>query len=161
MASYSGQSNKVKAALMTMVTQITLDRGSGSEPAFVAVRDNAFGSFDGYPLVRVLPGDLQTVKTDVGANERTLVFDLFVHVPLEDSEQTQTTSYSQMYDLTDLLLDTLDAGDFHGALTQIDSTIGTFILNATRGDWTVVPSNGGSVLVCDVNVEIRYSKDFY
>ena len=64
-----------------------------------------------------------------------------------------------MYDLTDLIINTLDRGDYVGALENIDPDLGTWMLNATRGDWYVTDTAVGNVLMCDVNIEVKYSKD--
>ena len=36
---------------------------------------------------------------------------------------------------------------------------GTYMLNTTRGDWTVLDSQTGVLLLCDLTVQIEYSKN--
>lgn len=159
MATYEGKSKHIKNALITVISAITYDKGSGAEPAFVEVVGNTLGEFNGYPSVRVLPGDVTTDKAAVSINERTISFVIYTHLPLEGTAIGEAATYDQMYDLTDLIIDTLDRGDFIGALNTADATIGTFILNATRGDWTVDDSKGGVILTVAINVDVKYSKD--
>jgi hypothetical protein len=45
------------------------------------------------------------------------------------------------------------------ALNTTDPDFGVWILNATRGDWYVTESEAGAVLMCDVNCEVKYSRD--
>lgn len=159
MAEYNGRSKRIKNALKTVLNTITYDAGSGAEPAFTAVLDNTQGEFDGYPALRILPADYTTDKAAVSQNDRTASYVIIVHLPLESTPEAESATYDKMYDLTDLILDTLDVGDFTGALTDVDPTLGTWILNATRGDWAVNTSKGGAILMCDINCEVKYSKD--
>lgn len=161
MASYSGKSKRIKNALKIMLTAVQYDAGSGGEAAFTSVLDNTRGEFDGYPAARILPADLTTTKASVGQNDRSVNFIVVVTLPLEDSPETEAATFDKMYDLTDLIIDTLDQGDFIGAVNTADPTIGTYILNATRGDWMVVDTKAGLQLTCDVNVEVKYSKELY
>lgn len=160
MAAYSGQSKKIKNALMTVLSGITYDAGSGSEPAFVQVLDSQTGEFEGYPSLRVLPGDVTTEKAATNQNMRTVSFIVRVHCNLEETPESESATVNQMYDLTDLIIDSLDAGDGSGALHQADSSLDTLILNATRGDWSYAPAAVGAILLCDVNVSITYSQLF-
>ncbi len=159
MAAYNGMSKRVKNALKALLAGIDYDTGSGNEDAFTSILGSTEGQFDGYPAVRVLPGDVTTEKADTGVNDRGLNYILRVHLPLEDTAEASEATYDHMYDLTDLMIDTLDRGDYTGALEDIEPDFGTWILNATRGDWYVTESEAGAVLMCDVNVEVKYSKD--
>lgn len=165
MAAYNSKPKRIKNGLIQMLSQIQYDAGGGNEAAFVAVLGKARGDFTGYPIVRVLPDQLLTGKAAVSVNDRTAMFVCQVHLLLEDQDTNGTpideaAIYDKMYDLTELILDALDEGDFQNALNTIDSTIGEYILNATRGEWLVATdTKGGAVLVCQVYVEIKYSKD--
>src|SRR4051794_34936536 len=117
MARYDGVSKRTKNALKAIMEAITYDTGAGAEPAFVQVVGSTEGVFDAYPVLRIFPGRLDTQKASVDENERTLVFTLRVLLPLEETAQASSATYDYMYDLTDIILDTLDKGDFHGALT--------------------------------------------
>ncbi len=116
MAAYSGMSRRVKNALKALLAQIKYDSGSGEQDAFVSVLGSTEGQFEGYPALRILPGDVTTEKTDTAVNDRTLVYVLRVHLPLEDTAEASEATYDHMYDLTDLIIDTLDRGDYTGAL---------------------------------------------
>lgn len=141
-------SKDIKNALVSLLSDVEL----GGEPAFTAVKGNDAGEFDGYPSVRVLPGDQTTEKASTQQNDRTVSFIIRTHVP-EDGDGSEV---DLMYDLTDLIIDTLDSADASNVLA---AQIGTYILNATRGDWFVTDSNAGSILMCDINVDVSYSKN--
>lgn len=85
---------------------------------------------------------------------------IYVHLPLESTAATESATYDKMYDLTDLILDCLDEGDFDNSLSAIDSTIGVHFLDAQRGDWIVNTSKGGAILICLIDVNVRYSKNW-
>ena len=52
------KSRAIRDGLVTLISELELD----SEPAFISVKGNPKGEFDGYPSVRVLPGDQSTEK---------------------------------------------------------------------------------------------------
>jgi hypothetical protein len=158
MSAYNGMSKRIKNALKTVLTGITYDTGSSSEAAFVSVKGSTKGEFDGYPAVRVLPGDVTTDKASVAENDRGVAFIVRVHLLMENKPESEEDTYDWMYDLTDLILDTLDIGDYTGVLNSVDNTLDTLMLNATRGDWMVAETNAAAVLLCDVNLNVRYSK---
>ena len=160
MAQYNGISKRTKNALIAIMSAVTYDAGSGAQPAFQDVIGTTEGEFDGYPILRVLPGELRTEKAATAENERTLVFILRTVLPLEETTEASSAAYDKMYDLTDIILDTLDHGDYQGILTDTDPTLPTWMLNATRSDWIVAPTPAGVMLVCDVNVEVRYLKEW-
>jgi len=156
---YNGQAKRIKNALKTVLTGITYDTGSGPEPAFLAVLDNTKGEFDGYPIVRLLPGDVTTTKGSVAENDRVVNLVARVHLLLENKPETESATYDWMYNLTDLILDTLDVGDYTDALHNADPTLTNLLkMDATRGDWTIAESNAASVIMCDVNIAIYYFK---
>src|SRR5947209_1024044 len=107
MASYKGKSRQIKDALITVLSGIQLDAGSGPEPAFLSVLDTATGEFDGYPSIRVLPGQVDTTKSSVSQNDRAVAFIARVHLPLEagavddDPATREHEAINKMYDLTD------------------------------------------------------------
>lgn len=151
-------SKRIKNALISVLAGIQLDAGGGPENAFVQVVGDTSTEFDGYPSIRVMPGELDTQKASVAENERTVSFDLYVHLPLEANPATEAATYDRMYDLTDLIIDALDEGDYQGALNQADPTIKTYFLEAQKGDWRVTQSKGGALLLCRLSVNVRYSK---
>jgi hypothetical protein len=157
MAAYNGQSKKIKNALKAILTAIQYDGGGGSETAMY-VLDSSHGKAEGYPVLRLLPADVDDNKAAVFENERTVNFLLIVELPMEVSPETEAATYDKMYDLTDLIIDTLDVGDATSALHAQDSTLNTYLLAATRGDWYAVAENDGIKLVCDINVAVKYSK---
>lgn len=168
MAAYNGLNKRFKNAIMGLLGSLTYDIGNGSGAAFVTVTGDATTEFNSYPIVRVLPGEMDTQKASVAENERTLAYDCYVHLPLENRPQ-HTVNGSQvamsesdiidwMYDLTDIIIDSLDEGDFHNVLSTYDATLPSYFLEAQKGDWKVKGSKGGALLQCVVSLHIRYSK---
>lgn len=154
MADYKGKSRQIKDALKTYVESIQLN----DESAFYLVTDSTDDEFDGSPVCQILPGDYTTTKAAFSQNDRAVAFIFRTHLRLE-STGVSSAVYDYMYDLTDLLLDAFDFADANNTLEVIDPAIGTYILNATRGDWIVSGSEEGGLLMCDINVEAKYSKD--
>lgn len=159
MAGFNGSSKRIKNALITMLGGLTYDTGSGAEPAFQSIRDNTQQRFDGYPALTVLPGDVTTEKESTRQNLKRVSFLITVHLQFENTAASESSAYDQMYDLTDILIDKLDAADAAGELHTIDGGITTHVLNATRGDWYLAPAKSGVILLCDVNVELRYTQN--
>lgn len=147
----ASKTKSIKDAMVSILSAIELD----DEPAFVAVKDHPRGEFDEWPSVRVLPADQPNEKGSMGQNDRTPTFMVRTYVPATN----EGTEFDQMYVLTDLILDALDEADFNNSLNEIDQTIGSYMLNATRASWFDSDSQAGPILICDINVEVTYSKD--
>ncbi len=64
-----------------------------------------------------------------------------------------------MYDLTELILDTLDSADFHDSLNTTDSSIGTWLMDVQTGGFTPADTKSGGVLLCTINLTVSYSKN--
>jgi hypothetical protein len=142
----------IKDALVTLLSGIHVD----GEPAFVEVKGHPRGEFDGYPGVRVLPRKpIDNEKGAMAEQDRTNSFIVRVHMPSTD----EGGEFDKMYDLTELIIDTLDQADQDDALNEIDSSIGTYLLNTTGGDWFEQNTQAGLVIMADINVEVGYSKE--
>lgn len=147
-----GLSRKIKDALKEVLEDVEYK----GQPAFVAVKGSPDDEFDGYPSIRVLPGDQASERSTQSQNDQTVRYIVRTHVEYgSDSE----AAFDHMYDLTDLIIDTLNEADFANKLQEIDEDIPTFMMNADRGDWFDSDTQAGVVLMCDVNVEVTYSKD--
>jgi len=144
----ASKSKTIKNALITLLKGLQLN----GEAAFVAVKGHPRGSFDGFPQVRVLPGDQTTEKGAYGQNDRTVSLTARVHIPYTDDG----SEFDYMYELTDLILDALDTEDYSGSF---NSDNGTYVLNTQRGDWFDEDTPTGPVLTCEVSVDVSYSKD--
>ena len=152
---YSGMSKRVKNALKTFMAELQVD----GEPAFVRVIGSMRGEFDAYPALRILPNDLTTTKASVKENDKSIQFIFRVSLPLENNPLPTEAIIDQMYDLTDLLVDRLDSGDYDGALSQVDPSLEVLRIDASRGDWLSTQSAVGLILNCDVAVAVLYSRD--
>jgi hypothetical protein len=145
------KSKTIKNAVVTLLDSLQLD----GEPAFLDVKGYPADQFDGFPFVFVEPGDQSSEKAAYGQNDRTVALVVHTHVP----SKTDGSDYDYLYDLTDLILDALDAADFNDSLNELDATITSYILNATRGDWYLANAPAGAALAVDINVEVKYSKN--
>lgn len=142
----------IKDALITLLSTVEVN----GEPAFVEVKGHPRGEFDGYPGVRVLPRrPVENEKGAMSEQDRTNSFIVRVHMPSTD----EGGEFDKMYDLTELIIDTLDQADNDDTLNEIDDTIGTYLLNTTSGDWFEQNTQGGLVIMADINVEVAYSKE--
>lgn len=152
---YNGKSKRIKNALKAIATDLQYN----DEPAFQEVLGSNAGAFNGYPNLQILPGDISTEHVTTGESDHAPAYILRVRIPLEDTNTAQETAVDKMYDLTDLLIDAIEDQDTHMSLTDDDGLIAITKMDAARGDWLEVPASNGANLVCDVNVQITYSKD--
>lgn len=168
--SYNGNSKRIKNALMAMLTAIQYDAGGGAENAFAQVLDNSRNIFDGYPNAQVLPGDITVERPTTGQADKAPAYIVRIRIPLESldaanetrtPDEIQSAAYDQMYDLTDLVIDAVDQADHDASLTDDAGLISITMMDATRGDWLVVTAADGSVLLCDVNLAVSYSRNLY
>lgn len=153
----------IKDALVTVLQGIKYDPlGNGNnEAAFVSVLDNTKDDFEGYPAVTVLPNNLGSVTGSSSQKDHTVAFAVFMHLPIEDPSNVESALYNQMYDLTDLIVNTVEHNDYIGTLSQIDSTIQNWIMEVKKARWYVGKGKSGALLIVNVDVEITYSKDVY
>ena len=161
MSAYNSMNKRIKNALVLLATSIQYDVGQGLEPAFTQVLDNNRQVFDGWPNVSVLPGKLQVQRDTTHQADKIPSYILRIRIPMEDSNISQSAAYSYMYDLTDLLIDAFLMADNQQSLTDSQGLIAITMMDTSLGDWLEVPSSQGSVLICDVNIAITYSKNLY
>ena len=144
-------SRSIKDQLITIIQGITYE----GEPAFTEVRGHPRGEFDSYPSVSILPGEQLSTKWEQGANNRNPMY--IVRTQLKATNEG--TEFDYMYDLTDLIIDTLDTADYNGEISLDALGVHALILNTTRADWFEADSQAGPLLMCDINVGVEYSKD--
>lgn len=152
-----GKVRAIKNALVTLVSGLEYN----GEPAFTQVTDNTSEDFDSYPAVRILPSP-DLISNEIGTmpqNDRTVRFNIVVHDSLEDSKKIQSAVIDGMTDRADLLLDTLDIGDFTDQLKSIDPTLGDYMMSVPSVTLDPVDSKGGALLMLVLSVEVKYSKD--
>lgn len=153
---YDGISKRVKDALKQLLTEQQVD----GHPAFSAVLDSTRGEFASYPAVRVLPADVTNTQAATAENDRVQQFTVRVTLPLENNPAGEAATIDRMYDLTDLIIDTIESGDHLGRMSQIDPTVEVLIMTASRGDWSKDQSKVGLIMMCDVAVSVTYSREF-
>jgi hypothetical protein len=158
---YKGMNRKIKDAVVTMLTGITYDTGSGAEPAFVSVLDNTKDEFEGYPSVRVLPNDIASVTAMNAEKDHTVSFAVIMHFPLNSPADVESDTYNHMYDLTDLIVDTSEHGDYIGQLSTIDPTIQNWMMEVKSARWYIATGKSGALLLCNVNITVSYSRYTY
>ncbi|WP_427007195.1 hypothetical protein [Pseudarthrobacter sp. H2] len=161
MSIYKGMNRKIKDAVVTMLSGITYDTGAGAEPAFVNVLDNTKDEFDGYPSVRLLPNGMTSTTATSDEKDHTVSFAAIMHFPLNSPTDVESATYNHMYDLTDLIVDTTEHGDHINQLSAIDPTIANWIMNVTQVRWFIANGKSGALLLCNINIEVSYSKYTY
>ncbi|MDI9934686.1 hypothetical protein QM806_04355 [Rhodococcus sp. IEGM 1351] len=148
-----GKTRIIKDALVTVLSGIQYE----GEPAFVEVKDNTDGEFDGYPSVRLLPGSIDNTKGSMAQMDRAIEYQAVIHLQLEDANNIRSEIINQIYDLTDLVIDALDEADFDDALRE--QVGGSYLLRADRVDWDVVDSSAGALIMLVVTITAEYSKN--
>lgn len=162
MTAYKGRNRRIKDALVTILTGINYDPGgTGAEPAFVSVLDNTKDKFEGYPAVTILPNNLGSATGSNTEKEHTVDFAIFTHLPVEDSNTVESALYNQMYDLTDLIIDTLEHADFINTLGTADPTIQNLKMEVPQTRWFIAQGKSGGLLIVNVDVQITYSIDVH
>lgn len=146
---------RIKDALVTLLTGLQY----GGEDAFQLVTSDPSKEPDQEPWALVFPNEMLSVKGATGQQDRTVSFDILMSLNLEDNARTQSETYDYMYDLTDLVLSGLESSDFHDSLNAIDSSLGTWILDVPRAQFSPAESKNGLILLCIVNVGLTYSID--
>lgn len=150
---------RIKDGIVGVLQGITYDTGSGPEPAFVSVLDNTKDEFQGYPSVRVLPNDFNSEPGEMSQRDHTPSFTLILHLPLESASEIESATYDQMYDLTDLIVDALEHADYEGTLNGESLTHNTWRLVVPQVSWFVATGKAGALLLCNIDVEVSYSKN--
>ena len=154
MADTRGMSRRIKDALVQIVSAIEYE----GEPAFVQVIDNTKDQFEGYPSAVILPSQIGITDADNVDKDHVVTFTAIMHWPLSDRTVVEQDVFNQMYDLTDLVLHTLEHSDYTGELSQIDPAIQSWMLNTTQARWYTGSSKSGPLLLCAFNVEVSYSQ---
>lgn len=141
-----GKIKTIKDAIVTALEAIQY----GNETAFAEVVSNTRPTFDNYPAARVvLNGQPNEVSTNV-QNERTAEFLVISYVQYEAGDyNAEGAAFDVGYDLTDLVVDTIDS---------LEPGF-TVITEPTQSGWEIVESDAGNVLGIMATVRIRYSHD--
>lgn len=158
---YKGMTRRIKDAVVTILGGIKYDpTGAGTnEPAFVSVLDNTKDDFEGYPAVRVLPNRLASATATNMERDHTPSLAIIVHWPLEDPANVESALFNQMYDITDLIVDAIEHGDYIGELSTLDAAIPSWMMNVRDARWTTGKGKAGALLLLSINIDISYSKD--
>jgi hypothetical protein len=144
-----GKSRAIKDALLTTLQNM----GSTSDGTkLVSVLDNTRGAFEGYPAAQLLPMRLDNSVLANHQQERTSNYVLLVHIPMEDTPETEQTAYNTMYDIVDLVTDTLDTASF-------DLGVGVLLLETTLADYQVATMKNGVTLLVRIDIKAMYTKD--
>lgn len=159
MSAYKSQARKIRDALVTVISGINYDTGSGPEQAFQLVTGDPATEFNQEPYALVYPAPIDSIKGATGQQDRTVAFKILILLNMENGARTQSQTYNYMFDLTELVLDVLDEGDFHDTLNTIDNTLGTWIMNASRGTFVPAETKAGAALLCTIDIAVSYSKD--
>jgi succinate dehydrogenase flavin-adding protein (antitoxin of CptAB toxin-antitoxin module) len=156
MSAFKAYARHIRDAVITLLESVTYDTGNGAEQAFSQVSSDPNAEFSGEPNCLVYPGKLETKKAARGMQDRTVNLCVFIELKLEKTGRTQAQTYDYMYDLTELVLNALDEGDYDGALNTEDSSIANWIMNATVGRMAPAKSKAGVVLLCRIDLAVSY-----
>ncbi len=159
MAAYKGKIRRIRDALVGILQGVAYDAGGGAEPAFGLVTSDPALEFTKEPFCLVFPAPSTDAKGAVGQQDRTVAFAIFITLSMETATRTQQQTYDYMSDLTDLILDGIDEGDYIDSLNTIDPTLGTWLMQATRSNMQPGETKGGAVLLCSIDISVTYSKN--
>ncbi len=154
MTATPGMSRRIKDALVTLLSGLQY----GGEPAFIQVLDNTKDEFKGYPSIRVLPSTLSSTDGDSASRDHTVEYAAIMHFQLQSQTDVESDVYDQMYDRTDLIVNTLEHGDQENELNEIDSGIQDWIMSVPSANWYVGQSKAGALLLCNVIIRVTYSQ---
>lgn len=149
-----GMSRRIKDALVAILSGLEYQ----GETAFVSVLDNTRGEFDGYPSLRVLPGELSSESSDSADMDHTVEYAAIMHFKLQTTDEIESETYDRMYDYTDLIMNTLEQADTRRTLSEIDPDIQSWMLSVPNARWFVGQSASGALLLCNVVVQVSYSQ---
>lgn len=145
-----GRTRQIKDAVIAKLVAM----GSVADGTkLITVLDNTKGQFEGYPSAQVLP---LTLENKVLANhqmERTSGYAVLLHIPLEDTPETEQAAYNAMYDLVDLITDTFDTGSYDMGLGFV------LLFETTLADYQVVTMKNGVTLLVRIDIKAMYTKD--
>ena len=153
MADTRGMSRRIKDAIVSILAGIEYE----GETAFVSVLDNTKDEFTGYPSVRVLPSELSSSELDSADRDHAVEYAAIMHFPLNSPTDVDSEVYDRMYDLTDLIINTLELHDQDGGLSAIDPEIQAWLMSVPSARWYVGQSEAGALLLCNVTIKVRYS----
>lgn len=144
-----GKMKDIKNAIMT---QLSAMGSTADGTKLVTVKDNTRGTFQGYPAAEILPSRQQNdVETNV-QQLRTPEYAVLLHIPMEDTPESESLAYDTMYDLVDLIMDTFDTASF-------DLGVGTLLFETTLADYQVATLKNGVTLLVRIDLRARYTKD--
>lgn len=144
-----GKMKDIKNAIMT---QLVAMGSTADGTKLVTVKDNTRGTFEGYPAAEILPSKQSNdVETNV-QQLRTPEYAVLLHIPMEDTPESESLAYDTMYDLVDLIMDTFDTASF-------DLGVGTLLFETTLADYQVATLKNGVTLLVRVDLRAKYTKD--
>lgn len=155
-----GLNRRIKDAIVTMLTGLEYDAGNGPDKAFQNVIDNTHDDFDAQPIARVLPDGFTSSTAQSYQTDHKVSFSVIVTWALQDPRDVESDLYNAMYDITDLVADLIESGDYQGALSGIDPTIQSWMMNFNKANWKVATGKVGAVLLCEMNISVTYSQDY-
>jgi hypothetical protein len=158
MTAYKGMSRHLKDALITILQGIKYDVGNGPEAAFTNVIDNTDNSFESSPTVEVLPETITSVSALTAEKDHTVGFIVRMIWNLQDSSTTESQKFNQAYDLVDLIINTVEHGDYIGQLSTIDPTIQSWLMDVKQAKGWIASGKAGALLIWQVNIIISYSQ---
>jgi len=156
MSAYQSPTLAIRDALVSILSAMTYDAGSGAEPAFaLATADpRAQTNQDPYCIVWVVGGT--EAQEGVGYDDRTSKFVVSIVMQLEGAERTQIQTADYMTNLVDLTIQTLAVADFTGALSTFQQVVNTYIVQPGEFKTDIYESKTGSLLITELNVSVRW-----
>jgi hypothetical protein len=156
MSAFAGKILAIEQALLTMLTNLTLDTGAGPEQLFQIVTDDPSQEINGEPYCELFPDTFKDEKVEVGANDYTIPFNAMIVLKLEKTSRSQPATYQYMYNIVETVLNALDIGDFNNALNGINSGIGTYLMDTSTVAIRPSKSKSGVILLARLQIAVKY-----
>lgn len=144
-----GKSLDIKNALLTRLQGMG---ATSNGTVLKSVQDNSKGAFEGYPAAQLLPMRLDNSVLANHQQERVSGYVILLHIPFEDTPESESSAYDTMYDLVDLITDTFDTGSY-------GLGVGTLLLETTLADYQVATMKNGVTLLVRIDIKVMYTKD--
>lgn len=147
----AGRSQTIKNAVIALLQGM----GATSDGTKLkSVLDNTKGTFDGYPAAQVLPLNLLNESQTNRSKRRTSSYAVLLHIPMEDTAESEAAAYNAMYDLVDLITDTFDTADLSGLNLGF-----VLMFDTTLADYQVATMKNGVTLLVRIDIKAMYTKD--
>lgn len=148
-----GKSKDIKNAILAKLQTMG---ATGDGTVLTSIVDSSRGTFDGYPAAQLLPMRLDNATLATHQKERVSGYVVLLHIPFEDTPESESAAYDTMYDLVDLITDTFDTADSANTGLGLGFVL---MFDTTLADYQVATLKNGVTLLVRIDIKAMYTKD--